>query len=172
MQNLHNQLACLWRLSALTLFSTLLVACSSAPLMSLKTGDSEARAIKLAGEPPHAIYENADGSRQLEFSNQPDQLQTFMVTLAPNGSVRRVEQVLSSEQLARVKAGMSADAVLRLLGTPVTAKGRTFDADTIWLWTVERLTPSRIRQFRVTLNEGLVVDVDELSKQDDFYAGN
>lgn len=164
---------CRTTLAAL-LLSSLIGACAyTPPLMRLRIGETEAAVIKLADRKPNEIYVNKDGTRILEFSNQPDEPNTYLVTMDAKGGVTRVEQALTSEQLARVKPGMRRDDVLRLLGKPGRANARAVTGETVWEWTPERSIPSTIRVFHVYFDlTGQVTQTDEKSAPDVFYGDN
>ncbi|WP_153100082.1 hypothetical protein [Paraburkholderia hayleyella] len=76
----------------------------------------------------------ADGSRRLEYPRGPQGLNTYMVDLDPNGILRSISQVLTAENFAQVRLGMSEDDVRRLLGKPGEVAVFPLKAETVWSW--------------------------------------
>ncbi|MDR0578272.1 MAG: hypothetical protein LBI87_12275 [Candidatus Accumulibacter sp.] len=86
---------------------------------------------------PAMRWLDPDGREQLAYPRGPAGTQTFMVLMAPDGRLERIEKVLDMEHFARIEAGKSDMAdVQRLLG-PVTAHNETyFEArdELVWSW--------------------------------------
>jgi hypothetical protein len=61
-------------------------------------------------------WTNPDGTRQLAYPRGPMGVRTDMVRVAPDGRVSAIENALTPATFSRIRAGMSADAVLYLLG--------------------------------------------------------
>ncbi|XQM35041.1 Lipoprotein SmpA/OmlA domain-containing protein [Cupriavidus sp. H19C3] len=81
---------------------------------------------------PEIVWEEADGGRRLEYPRGPEGATTWMVTIGPDGTVRRIEQVLTAENFARVRPGMSKDGVRRLLGKPTRVEAFALKQEEVW----------------------------------------
>ncbi|MBL0143979.1 MAG: hypothetical protein IPP91_18230 [Betaproteobacteria bacterium] len=99
--------------------AALLAGCTAVGINRLEPGKStEADARRALGEPARS-YSDPDGSRQLVFPQGPEGGQTYMVFLAPDGSLRRVEQALTNDSLRRIQSGSTTKEQLgRLIGPP------------------------------------------------------
>jgi len=64
------------------------------------------------------VWKNADGSEVWEYPQGPLGVETYMVTLGSDRTVREVRQVLSDETISKLHVGLSRDEVRRLLGRP------------------------------------------------------
>lgn len=84
-----------------------------------------------AGQPEIA-WEEESGERRLEYPRGPEGATTWMVTIAPDGKVRSIEQVLTAENFQRVRAGMSEDTVRRMLGKPTRVEAFALKRETVW----------------------------------------
>lgn len=116
------------------LLPAVLTACIGQPL---KPGvDNEAAVLHHMG-PPVLEWTNADGSRQLAYPTGPFGVHTWMVRIAPDGRLERIENVLTEEHFARVKPGMSMEEVLQLLGPVAPSGGVTYFErrdELVWEW--------------------------------------
>ncbi|WP_322048988.1 hypothetical protein [Paraburkholderia sp. J67] len=75
-----------------------------------------------------------DGSRRLEYPRGPQGLKTWMVDIGANGRLVAITQVLTAENFARVRVGMSQDEVRRLLGKPGQVAAYRLKQETVWSW--------------------------------------
>lgn len=121
-------------LLAITLLSV--AACSTIDqLGQLRPGASEAEATRLAHAAPGFEWKNADGTRTLEYSNEPvDGDACFMVTVDAAGKVLKVEQVVTDANIARIRTGMTQDEVRRILGAPRSVVHFPLSGEDVWDW--------------------------------------
>ena len=98
-------------------FATLLLSgCASYSGRGLKPGeDSLENVLHVMGQPAMR-WKESDGSVNLFFPRGPMGLETYMVTIGPDGKLRKIENVLDDKNFARIKAGMTKDEVLHILG--------------------------------------------------------
>ncbi len=75
-----------------------------------------------------------DGSRRLEYPRGPAGLKTYMVDIGPDGRLVAIIQVLTAENFAKVRLGMSQDEVRRLLGKPGQVAAYRLKKETVWSW--------------------------------------
>jgi hypothetical protein len=86
---------------------------------------------------PALNWRDADGSQQLAYPRGPAGSQTFMVFVAPDGRLQRIEAVLDMEHFARIEPGKSnKESVLRLIGPSVPQWTNYFKArdELVWEW--------------------------------------
>ena len=57
-----------------------------------------------------------------------------MVVIGPDDVLREVRQVLTDENFARVRPGMSTDEVRYLLGRPAHERYFSLQRETVWDW--------------------------------------
>ncbi|WP_174464463.1 hypothetical protein [Paraburkholderia ferrariae] len=75
-----------------------------------------------------------DGSRRLEYPRGPQGLNTYRVDIGPNGRLVAITQVLTAENFAKIRIGMSEDAVRQLLGKPGQIVAFHLKKETVWSW--------------------------------------
>lgn len=92
---------------------------------------TEAELREQAGR-PDIVWEEEDGSRRLEYPRGPEGATTWMVSIGADGKVAKIEQVLTAENFARVRPGMSRDAVRRLLGKPTKVEAFALKKEEVW----------------------------------------
>nr|WP_322009581.1 hypothetical protein [Paraburkholderia sp. J12] len=75
-----------------------------------------------------------DGSRRLEYPRGPQGLNTYMVDIGPNGRLVAITQVLTAENFAKIRIGMSEDEVRQWLGKPGQIAAFRLKKETVWSW--------------------------------------
>lgn len=101
----------------ISIFSALLlVACASYSGRELRPGEDRLENVLQAMGQPAMRWQNADGTLQLAYPRGPMGYHTYMVTIATDGKLRLIENVMDEKSFARIRPGMSKDEVLRILG--------------------------------------------------------
>lgn len=104
---------------------------------------------------PGAVWDEPDGGQSYEYSSQPVGETCYMVRIAPDGTVRAVDQVLDGKWLAKVERGMSREQVRRLLCKERSVQFFSRLGEEVWDWNVDRWPDSIIR-FNVHFKDGVV----------------
>jgi outer membrane protein assembly factor BamE (lipoprotein component of BamABCDE complex) len=95
-----------------------LCACTTAfSIARIRTGETRASVEARFGA-PSAVHAMADGLTRLEYHGFSLGLRTYMIDLDATDHVARVDQVLDEEHLLKMRAGMSEEEVLSLIGPP------------------------------------------------------
>lgn len=68
----------------------------------------------------------------LEYARGPYGKHTYFITLNPSGSVVKWEQVLTEENFAKIKPGMSKQQVLSIIGTSFEVMGLARERGEVW----------------------------------------
>lgn len=121
----------------ISLISTmLLAACASYSGYGLKSGEARLEQVQAIMGPPALRWQDADGSVQLAYPRGPAGLDTYMVKLGPDGRLQSIANVLDEQSFARIRAGMTKDEVLRLIGPPDHSRSAYFKArdELAWEW--------------------------------------
>ena len=114
-----------------------LSACAGFGGSDLKPGVSVLSDVIASMGEPAMRWKDADGREQLAYPRGPAATQAFMVFVAPDGRLERVEKVLNMEHFARIEAGKTDMAsVLRLLGPVPSQNVAYFKArdELVWSW--------------------------------------
>ena len=115
----------------------LLAACAGFDGRDLVPGESVAADVIESMGAPAMRWKDPDGREQLAYPRGPAATQTFMVFLAPDGVLARIEKVLDSEHFALIQVGKSDMAsVLRRLGPVSPGNDMYFEArdERVWSW--------------------------------------
>ncbi len=114
----------------------LLAACASYSGSGLKPGEARLEQVQALMGPPALRWQNADGSVQLAYPRGPLGFHTFMAMLGPDGRLQNVANVLDEQTFARIRAGMTKDEVLRLIGPPDYGRSVYFRVrdELAWEW--------------------------------------
>lgn len=83
---------------------------------------------------PAEQWQLPDGSRVLEYPRQPLGYENWRVVLAPDGTVRAVQQLLDEVHFARLRPGMTMDEVKREIGPYAEMMHFRNLAETTWSW--------------------------------------
>jgi outer membrane protein assembly factor BamE (lipoprotein component of BamABCDE complex) len=103
-------------------------------LKDLKPGvTTEAQIRDQMGE-PEIERTFTDGSKRLEYPRGPAGTTTYFVDLDSDGLFESVTQVLTAENIAKVRPGMTMDEVRRLLGKPTTVAEYRLKKERVWSW--------------------------------------
>lgn len=117
----------------------LLSACTGYSGSNLRPGASTLHDIVASMGVPAMRWKDADGREQLAYPRGPAAPQTFMVYVAADGILERIEGVLDDAHFARIRPGISDQpAVLRLLGPSQPYWTAYFAArdELVWEWRV------------------------------------
>ncbi len=121
----------------ITLLATmLLAACASYSGSGLKPGEARLDDVQGLMGPPAMRWQEPDGSVQLAYPRGPLGYHTFMVKLGPDGRLQSIANVLEEKSFARIRAQMTKDEVLRVLGPPDYSRSVYFKArdELVWDW--------------------------------------
>lgn len=114
------------------LVAAVLPACDGINLQALKPGISTSVEVRERMGPPTMTWTDADGTQTWEYPRTPEGTVNYMIVIGPDGVLREIRQVLTDENCAKIKPGMSKEAVRRLLGKP--AHEFYFDLKKEWVW--------------------------------------
>lgn len=105
--------------SLLAILSAILISsCAAYSGYGLKPGVATLDDIvRVMGEPAMR-WQDPDHSVQLAYPRGPSGFHTYMVFVAADGKLRRIENVMDPQAFARIRPGMTEDEVLRTLGPP------------------------------------------------------
>ena len=122
---------------AATLLGALLAlaGCDQQRIDLLEEGVATEADVRQQFGEPQATYGEPDGGRTFEYSRQPEGQVAYMITIAPDGRMSALRQVLTPPQFARIVPGMSTQEVRRLLGRPAaTARYDLKPDEQLWDW--------------------------------------
>jgi hypothetical protein len=114
----------------------LLTACASYSGSGLKPGVANLEQVQSLMGQPAMRWQDADGSVQLAYPRGPYGFHTYMVKLGPDGRLQSIENVLDEKSFGRIRAGLSKDEVLRLIGPPDESRSVYYKArdELAWDW--------------------------------------
>lgn len=116
------------------LLAALLPACDGINLDKLTPGVTTMAQTREIMGPPTMEWEDADGSATWEYTRMPNGIVNYMVDFGPDRVVRAVRQVLTEENFAKVRPGMTRDEIRRLLGQPASEQYFSLKKEYVWDW--------------------------------------
>jgi outer membrane protein assembly factor BamE (lipoprotein component of BamABCDE complex) len=75
-----------------------------------------------------------DGAKRFEYPRGPQGTTTYMVDIDSQGKLAAVTQVLTAQNFAKVRIGMTEDEVRQLLGKPGEVAVYRLKPETVWSW--------------------------------------
>ena len=81
----------------------------------LEEGVSTEQDVRARFGEPEQVWQEADGSRTLEYNRQPAGRRNYMITIGTDGKMSALRQVLAPHHFAKVQPGMTQEQVRRLL---------------------------------------------------------
>ena len=122
-------------------------------LEKLTKGYSTESEVRTAMGQPETVWEQADGTRTLEYPKGPEGARTWMVDIGQDGKLKDYLQVLTEENFKRIIPGMSKEEVRRMLGKPRTIAEYRLKNEEVWDW--RYLQPTLVtRLFNVHFDKG------------------
>ena len=120
----------------LLLLAMLIGGCASYDGRGLKVGISHVDELQSSMGQAAIRWPTPDGGEQLAFPRGPAGFHTFMAHTDKNGILQSLENVLQPKHFARLRAGMSQDEVLRVIGPPFHPWTVYFEArdELVWEW--------------------------------------
>ncbi|WP_334186533.1 hypothetical protein [Noviherbaspirillum sp.] len=103
-------------------------------LDKLAKGVSSEGDVRMVMGKPDTVREEDDGSRTLEYPKGPEGARTWMFSIGKDGVLRDYKQVLTEENFARIKQGMSQDEIRWMLGKPRTVVQYKLKNEEVWDW--------------------------------------
>ncbi len=115
------------------LFS-LLAGCDPQRIAELEEGVATEADVRARFGEPVAVYDEADGARSFEYPRQPEGQRNYMITIAADGKMSALRQVLTPANFARVLPGWRKTDVRRLLGRPAKMSVYAISPNEDWEW--------------------------------------
>ena len=111
-----------------------LAACDQQKIEKLEEGVSGEREVRAQFGEPASIYVESDGSRTFEYPRQPNGQANYLITIAPDGKMSSLRQVLTPDNFAKVTPGMSKEQLRRMLGRPAKTQRYALKHEEDWDW--------------------------------------
>lgn len=118
------------------LIAVLLGACAAYSGSGLRPGEAQLDDVLRTMGQPAMRWQDPDGSLQLAYPRGPLGFHTYMAYIGSDGKLRRIENVMDPKAFARIRAGMTKDQVLRILGPSEPSWMTYFKArdELVWEW--------------------------------------
>lgn len=134
----------------------MLAGCDPQRISELEEGVSTEADVRARFGEPEKVWDEPGGGHTLEYNRQPQGHQNYMVTIAPDGRMSALRQVLAPHNFAKVVPGMEAADVRRLLGKPRRITPYALKRQTEWDWRYVD-PPNTQMLFTVTFDAGMRV---------------
>jgi outer membrane protein assembly factor BamE (lipoprotein component of BamABCDE complex) len=103
-------------------------------LDKLATGVSSESEVRMVMGQPDTVWEEEDGARTLEYPKGPMGTRTWIFMIGKDGKLQGYQQVLTEQNFANIKPGMSKDQVRHMLGRPRTVVQFRRKNEEVWDW--------------------------------------
>lgn len=116
-------------------------------------GESSEDSVRRQAGKPEIVWENDDGTKNLEYPRGPQGAKTWLVTIDKDGKVAAIEQILTAANIAKIRPGMTKDEVRRTLGKPTQVSYYKLKKETVWSWRWQE-TPTQNAFFNAHFVDG------------------
>lgn len=134
----------------LVLTLALLAGCDARRIAELEEGVATEADVRARFGEPAAIYIEPSGARTFEYPRQPEGQRNYMITIAADGKMSALRQVLQPASFAKIAPGMDRTQVRRLLGRPAQMQAYPLKQQEVWDW--RWLDAGQGQQFAVTFD--------------------
>lgn len=155
-----------------------LAGCDQQRIAELEEGVATEAEVRARFGEPEKIWEASDmatiplpgaaaepGARTLEYNRQPAGQVNYMITIAPDGKMSALRQVLTPQNFAKVLPGMPMEQVRKMLGKPMKVTPYALKQETHYDW--RYLSPPQTpRIFTVVFDPDLKVAGSYSSDED------
>jgi outer membrane protein assembly factor BamE (lipoprotein component of BamABCDE complex) len=122
----------------------------------LHPGESTESDVRNVMGQPDTVWDEADGGRTLEYPKGPEGPRTWMFAIDRDGRLAGYTQVLTDENFARVRVGMSHQQVRRMLGRPRSVVQFGRKNEEVWDWLYLQNNATRFFNVHFDNGSGLV----------------
>lgn len=134
-------------------------------LDKLAKGVSSEGDVRTVMGQPETVWEEDDGSRALQYPKGPEGARTWEFLIDKEGKLKDYRQLLTQENFARVKAGLSKDEVRRMLGKPRSVAQYKRKNEEVWDWRYQDATMPRFFNVHFDMTSGKVTGTTSTDAQ-------
>jgi hypothetical protein len=135
-----------------------LFGCDNQRIQELEEGISTEADVRAKFGEPEKIWDapSSEGTRILEFNRQPAGFTNYMISIAPDGKMSALRQVLTPQNFAKIEPGMMMEDVRKMLGKPakITPYALSQQTHYDWRWVQQ---PMQNKLFTVVFNTDMRV---------------
>ncbi|MES2538482.1 MAG: hypothetical protein V4632_21700 [Pseudomonadota bacterium] len=103
-------------------------------LEKLGRGVSTESDVRTVMGQPDTVWEEEGGARSLEYPKGPAGHRTWVFAIGSDGKLTDYQQVLTEENFAKIKPGISRDTVRKMLGKPRSVVRFGLKNEEVWDW--------------------------------------
>ncbi len=112
----------------------LLAGCDPQRIDELEEGVATEADVRQRFGQPEKVWDGPAGARILEYNRQPAGQKNYMITIATDGRMTALRQVLNPANFGQVQAGMMMEDVRRMLGKPARTTTYALKNESAWDW--------------------------------------
>jgi hypothetical protein len=116
------------------LLFSMLLGCDAQNIAELEEGVATEADVRQRFGEPESVHDESDGGRTLAYTRLPEGRQNYMITIAADGKMSALRQVLTPANFAKVQPGMTQAEVRRLLGRPAKTQVYALTPNEDWDW--------------------------------------
>ncbi|RYF48157.1 MAG: outer membrane protein assembly factor BamE, partial [Comamonadaceae bacterium] len=111
-----------------------LAGCDPQRINELEEGVATEADVRAKFGEPENIWDGPGGERVFEYNRQPSGHKNYMISIAPDGRMTALRQVLDPNNFAKVQPGMMMEDVRKLLGKPMKQTPYPLRNEIAWDW--------------------------------------
>lgn len=145
----------MFRAISLLLLAALTAGCVNMSSPTKLAPGASAQAIRAQLGEPTGRHALPDGAQRLEYARGPFGRETWMLDVDAQGRLVKATQVLVESNFATIKAGMTRDEVLKLIGRPSNVGYVGWQKQTVWNY---RYASPFCQWFQIGLSQAGIVE--------------
>ena len=167
---MFNRRGVLWLFFAA---ATVFAGCDQKKIAELEEGVATEADVRAKFGEPAAVYPEENGARTFEYPRQPEGQVNYMITIAADGKMSALRQVLKDASFVKVVPGMDKAQLRRLLGRPAKTQVYELKREEVWDWRF-RTESNESKLFSATMDPNGVVKATAitLDPQTNMPGGN
>jgi outer membrane protein assembly factor BamE (lipoprotein component of BamABCDE complex) len=124
-------------LAALAALAATLAACDYVAQKKLIPGQHSEHDVRALMGVPTMVWDRPDGSKEWDYVRAPQGIETLRVTIGPDGRYRGMENLLTEENFAKARPGMTGEELTRMFSKPTQVEQFPLKPEVVWSWRYE-----------------------------------
>jgi outer membrane protein assembly factor BamE (lipoprotein component of BamABCDE complex) len=117
-----------------------LAGCDYVAQKKLVAGQHSEHDVRTLMGVPTMVWDRPDGGREWDYVRAPQGVETIRVAIGPDGRYQGMRNLLTAENFAKARPGMTGDELVRLLSKPTSIEKYPLKPDVTWTWRYQENT--------------------------------
>jgi outer membrane protein assembly factor BamE (lipoprotein component of BamABCDE complex) len=111
-----------------------LAGCDYVAQQKLVPGQHTEHDVRTLMGVPTLVWDRPGGGKEWDYVRAPQGIETIRVAIGPDGRYQGMANLLTEENFAKARPGMSGDELTRLLSKPTDVEKYPLKPEVVWSW--------------------------------------